>query len=265
MLTRTKALIAASAVAAVTVVPATTGAAADPAGAAYCATAGQSVTFPNAGFNAGGAATLVVAHSWYPRSLTVSADIAAGEYEVITAAYDGYDGRAGTDEQAYEQYVLEFLDAGGAVIATSGMNADLVDFIEEASWTGPVGTVVLNRPATAVRATHAHLGDAAVIAIGEAQSVQPSCFGVTSTAPPTTTTTTEPTDSTTTTTTEPTTSEPPTTTEPPSTTEPPTTTILGPTTSVTTTTTTTVPTQVLPSSQEMPDPDPVAATPTFTG
>jgi hypothetical protein len=286
MLTRTKAAITAASIAAFMVVPAETSAAVDSGGAVYCGGSEQVIAFPGVGFNAFPAATIVIGHSWYPRSLTVPAAIPAGDYDVTTAGYDGYDGRAGTTAQEYEQFVLQFLDADGVIIATSGMSGDPADFVDEAVWSGPVGSVLLDRDAVAVRAIHAHLNDAAIFAIGEAQSVQPACVGLTDPTPPTTTTTEAPTTTTTeaptTTTTEAptttTTEAPTTTTEAPTTTttiEGPTTTIEAPTTttsvvpstttSVVPSTTSTVPTQVLPRVQEMPDPDPVVGTPNFTG
>jgi len=208
-----------------------------------CDGAESVIAFPYNGYGAGPESVLVVGNAVnYPTTLTVSAALPAGTYDVVAGAYDGYFGRSNTPAQDYEEYVLQFLDAGGAVVATSAMSGDLVDFTEEASWRGSVGRVVLDRDVTAVRAVHAHLGNAAIIAIGQAQSVQPTCLGTTLVPPPTTTTTTVA----------------------------PTTTIASPTTSIpvtstTTTTTTTVPTQVLPEVEEMPDPDPVVGNPTFTG
>jgi hypothetical protein len=271
-------------------------------GVPSCGQHEQVVAFPNVGPDAGSVATIVVGHSHYPRSLTVAASIPAGEYDVITGAYDGYKDRTSTETQDFERFILRFLDADGSVIASTSPSMDLVDGVEEASWTGPVGTVTLDRAAVSVEAEHADLGDQAVFDIGQAQSVQPSCFGL-DTVPPTTTTTLPPTttvpDTTTTTvpdtttTVAPTTTVPDTTTttvaptttviEPPTTTVAPTTTVIEPPTTVAPTTTvieppttvaptttvavttTTVPTQVLPTVQENPDPDPVVGDPTFTG
>ncbi|MDW3220049.1 MAG: hypothetical protein R8F63_15665 [Acidimicrobiales bacterium] len=240
------------------------------------------VNFPNVGFNAGVAATIVSGNSYYNRSKTVAADVPAGEYIINTVAYDGYDDRVNTVPQMYEQYVLQFIDDAGIVIAGTGMTADLVDGVSEAQWSGSVGTVVLNRPAVAIRARHAFANDAAVNAEGGANSVQPVCVGFSLVPPPTTTTTTTSTTTTTTTsttttstttTTEPpvsTTTEPPvsTTTEPPvstTTIEPPSSTTIAPTTTTTAPPTTT--TTILPPTPPQPmDPeDPVDGDPTFTG
>jgi hypothetical protein len=251
------------------------------------------VAFPSAGFDAGYAGTIVSGNSYYRRSITVAAAVPAGEYQIDTVSYDGYTGRTGTAAQPYEQYVLEFLSASGDVLARTGPTADLADGVEEATWSGSVGSVVLAEDATQIRAIHRARVDSSFDPGPSANSVQPACVGVvpvqpptTTTEPPTTTvteppsttteppsTTTEPPSTTTeppSTTTEPpsTTSEPPsTTTEPPTTTviEPPTTTSSVPTTTAAPTTSSTVPTQVLPEVQENPDPTPVAATPHFTG
>ncbi|MEQ8842749.1 MAG: hypothetical protein RIB98_17340 [Acidimicrobiales bacterium] len=268
MSTRLKLFTSLAVIAAMLVVPTTISSAQD-SGVPTCSGAEQVIAFPNVGFNAGAAATIVAGNSGYDRSKTVSAAIPAGEYAVIAASLDWYTGRSGTALQAFEQYVLEFIDADGDIIATTGLTADLEDFVEQASWTGSVGTVVLDRDAVAVTASHAYQNDAAVKAIGEAQSVQPSCFGVTNLNP---TTTTSSTTSTTTTVVDPpsssSTTVAPTTTviEPPSSSS----TTVAPTTTsggggIASTTTTTVATEVLPEVQEMPDPTPVAANPSFTG
>lgn len=202
--------------------------------------------WPNAGFGNNWTASIYAFKEGRPTSRTIDALVPAGTYQVSAVSYDGYEGRSSTSPaQDFEEYFLEFLDSEGNVLATTGATADLESGVEEAFWSGPVGEVTLGADAVAVRATHLYADQA----IGT-MSVMPSCFGATAVAVTTTTTTEAPT----TTTTEPVTT----------TTEAPTTSIAPPTT-VAPTTTSTVPTEVLPEVQEMPDPEPVDATPTFTG
>lgn len=162
--------------------------------------------------------------------------IGPGTFDIDTVTYDGYPERADMD-QPYEQLRLQFLDADGALIDETAPSVDLEDNIVFAEWKGTLGQVVLDRPAVTVRAIHDRPSDT-----GPANSVSPACFGWTAVQPPTTTTEAP-------TTTEPTVEAPSSSTVPPSTTASP----------------TTVPTQVLPEVQEMPDPEPVVATPRFTG
>jgi len=127
-----------------------------------------------------------VVRSWHEdqRTRTLTIDIPAGTYDVNTAGRDGYPERVGIT-QPNEQYHLEFLDADGVVIAESGSTTDLADLVESASWSGPVGTVELDRPAVAVRAQHSFPGDEST---SSANSVEPVCVGLTLQVPPTTTT-----------------------------------------------------------------------------
>jgi hypothetical protein len=272
MFTRTKASFLAAAVIAPFLLPATVAAqneGAEPTGPTESCSGTVVASWPDVQFDSL-AATIVSAHPWIESTRSLTVNVPAGEYQVDVVTYDGSATRDGDTAQEFEQLFLEFLDAQGDVIATTGSSADLPDRVLEATWKGSVGTVTLDRDAETVRAVHAFIGLAGY------QSVMPSCFGATF-VPPTTTTTEAPppSSSTTTTVVEPPPSSSTTTTvvEPPpssSTTttlvEPPSSTSLPPTTTIaTTTTTTTVPTQVLPKVEEMPDPDPVVADPHFTG
>ncbi|MEZ5168489.1 MAG: hypothetical protein R2695_19180 [Acidimicrobiales bacterium] len=186
--------------------------------------------------------------------------IAPGTYAVDTVGYDGSPDRENA-YQMFEQFKLEFLDADGVVIATSGITDDLPDYVEEVTVPYDVGQVTLDRTAVTVRGIHAFIGDES-----SANSVMPVCVGWTL-IPEETTTTTTSTTSTTTTQPEETTTTSTTTTQPEETT---TTTQPEETTTTSeavdnTSTTTTVATRVLPRVQEMPDPDPVVANPSFTG
>ena len=170
-----------------------------------------------------------------PSSRSLPVDIAAGTYTIDTASYDGDDDRVDETAQPVEQFVLQFLDVGGSVIATTGATPDLADNVAEAWWTGGVGQVTLDRAATTVRALHVQAGGSD----GYANSVMPVCVGVTLVAPPTT--------------------QPPTTSLSPTTTLPTTTlptTTLAPTTSAAT--------EVL-AVQESEPATPVTATPQFNG
>jgi hypothetical protein len=196
--------------------------------------------WPGAGFGGGGVAGLFAGPPHRTMQRTIASALPAGTYVVNAVSYDGSVGRASNPAQVVEQYFLEFLDAGGNVLASSAATVDLQDGVDEASWAGSLGEVTLASDAVAVRATHLFAGQ--VLAI-PTQSVMPSCFGATAVVVQTTTTTI----TTTTTTT--------------------TTTVVSPPTSVTTppTTSSTVVTQVLPEVEEMPAPKPVVATPSFTG
>ena len=198
--------------------------------------------FPNVGFGRGGVAGVFAGPATRPTQQSIASVVPAGTYLVNAVGYDGYEDRSSTTPvQELEQYRLEFLDAGGAVLAVTSPTVDIQVGVEEAFWSGSVGQVTLAADAVSVRATHFHAGQP----VGT-QSVMPSCFGATAVAT-TTTTTTVPT----------TTTEAPTTTAPTTTTAAPTSTVAP--------TTTTVPTQVLPEVEEMPGPDPVVGTPVFTG
>ena len=84
--------------------------------------------------------------------------VPAGEYEIEAATYDGSPGRATDGIQEFEQLFLEFLDAEGDVIDSTASTPDLLDGVEEAEWRGSVGTVVLDRDAVTIRATHSFAG-----------------------------------------------------------------------------------------------------------
>ena len=147
-----------------------------------------------------------------------------GTWSIIEAiSRDSYPGRSKV-QQWSEVWEIEFLNAGGQVVARSQPTGDVPDFVEFGEWIGPLGTVTLPGSVAGVRAHH--LPDLYPDAPFEpANSVSPISFTIctggggggsttttkpTTTVKPTTTTTTKPT----TTTTKPTT----TTTKPGSTT-----------------------------------------------
>ncbi len=167
-------------------------------------------------------------------SPTVSIALAAGSYGVTGSSSDGYPSRVSVT-QTSEIWELQFLDATGAVIATSGLTGDLPDRVADATWSGSLGTVTLPAAATAVRAHHRP--DA--IADGSANSVVPVAATVCPNGTPTTTTAPTTTDA-------PTTTAAPSTSAAPSSTAAPTT---APPTSATPTTApiraTSIPTEVL--------------------
>ena len=136
---------------------------------------------------AGHLAASIVSQSFiglpHERSIAVSG-IPAGTYVVDTVAYDGSPGRESDPAQPNEQFVLQFLDEDGAVIAATGPTVDLTDFVEETTWAGSLGQVVLDRVAVTVRALHVLPG----VDTPTANSVMPVCVGWTVVPPPTTTT-----------------------------------------------------------------------------
>ncbi|MEM7142968.1 MAG: hypothetical protein AAF548_18230 [Actinomycetota bacterium] len=259
MFTRTKALLVAVAMVAPFLVPATAGAQTGPTEQCSGTYVGA---WPGVEFDSL-VSTIAAVHPWIDPSISVAVSVPAGEYTIEAATYDGSPFRATDGIQEFEQLFLQFLDSNGDVIASTNDTPDLVDFTMEAEWRGNVGTVVLDREATAVRAVHSFAGQ--VVGSPEhVHSVMPSCFAA-SVVPPTTTTTTTTTTEPPVTTTEPpvTTTEPPvTTTEPPVTTttiEPPVSTLPPPTTIPPTTTISVEPPPL------MPPPDPPTDTPNFTG
>lgn len=243
---------------------------------------GITANFTGAGYDLHSTGTIVSTHSWLPQSRTIAISVPAGIYNVDAVGYDGSPTRAGDAAQPNEQYKLEFLNAAGAVIGATGITGDLADLVQEATWAGAVGTVLLAEPATQVRAIHAFAGQ---IIPGSPNSVMPVCLGLNAYVPPTTTlppttlppTTLPPTTSSTlppTTlppeTVPPTTAAPTTTTTtaaPPTTAAPTTTTTVAPTTTTTVapTTTTTVETQVLPAVEVAQPATPTEGNPAFTG
>lgn len=121
-------------------------------------------------------------------SPAVAVSLPAGRYDLTGSSHDDYPARVGVT-QTSEIWELQFLGAGGTVIATSGVTGDLPDRVAVANWSGSLGTVTLPAAATAVRAHHRP--DA--IADGSANSVVPVGATVcpngvdsSSTTPPTT-------------------------------------------------------------------------------
>jgi len=105
-------------------------------------------------------------------SRTYAASIPAGTYQLTARSYDGYVGRTYVEGQTNERWRVEFLGAGGTVLATSASTPDLADGIEEASWSGSIGSVTLAQAATQVRVVHAFQeGDSP-------NSVSPVCVGL---------------------------------------------------------------------------------------
>jgi hypothetical protein len=81
--------------------------------------------------------------------------VPAGSYTIAALAWDGYDGRVLTPHQPNEQYALQFLDAGGAVIAQSGFTEDGIDTgLPDDFWEGSIGSVTLPDGAADVRIVH---------------------------------------------------------------------------------------------------------------
>lgn len=219
--------------------------------------------WPGWGYGRHGSGTIVAPGSnaalGFPTRRPVAVDMPAGTYDISAAGYDGDVDRATDSPQRNEQFHLEFVDADGTVMATTGSTGDLPDEVEEATWAGGVGRVVLDRPAVTVRAVHSFTGTGP----GTVNSVMPVCFGADIVAPPVTTTTTvvEEEEQTSPTTTQ----APPTTTAAPDP-EPetePTTTTAAPTTTLAPTTTT-VATVVLSVNEAAPAAA-ITATPSFTG
>jgi hypothetical protein len=129
-------------------------------------------------------------------SAAVPVDLSAGTYGLTGSSHDGYPSRTGVT-QTSEIWELQFLDSGGAVVATSGLTHDLPDRVADANWTGSLGTVTLPAGTASVRAHHRP--DA--VADGSANSVVPvsavvcptgadssTTVAPTTTAPPTSTT-----------------------------------------------------------------------------
>lgn len=158
----------------------------------------------------------------------------AGTYNIPEAiSSDGYFGRQ-LVVQTSEIWDVQFLDAGGNVVATSDHTDDLEDFVTDAEWKGPLGSIEIPAGVVSLRAHHRP----DVFPDGSYNSVLPVSIiicrdesSTPTTAPATTAapTTAAPTTAAPTTaapTTEPPTTEPP-TTEPPTTKAP----IVAPTTS----------------------------------
>lgn len=149
-------------------------------------------------------------------SPAVPAALAPGTYDLTGSSFDDYPSRTGVTQRS-EVWELQFLDASGAVIGTSGLTGDLPDRVARGEWAGSLGTVTLTSPAVAVRAHHrpdAH-------ADGSANSVVPAGATVCPTVTTTTTTTTTAPPTSTSTTAAPTSTTSPSSTIAPSTTSPP--------------------------------------------
>ncbi len=101
--------------------------------------------------------------------------IPAGTYDLNAASFDEHDGRESIDAQPQEQWVIEFLDVNGNVLATSQPTADLADFTPAATWSGSIGSLTLPADATSARIVHA------APTSSSPNSVFPVCFGATST------------------------------------------------------------------------------------
>ncbi len=83
----------------------------------------------------------------------VAVSLPAGTLNIPEAiSWDGYIGRSGVPIQLSERWELQFLDAGGAVIATSSPTVDVPDGLERGEWIGSLGSVELPVPASGVRA-----------------------------------------------------------------------------------------------------------------
>jgi len=105
--------------------------------------------------------------------VTLAAPLPAGTYELDAISGDAYEDRELTPAQPQEQWAVEFLAADGSVLAISQPTADLGDGVPSATWAGSIGTVTLADEATSVRIVHA------AVNATSAESVRPSCFGVT--------------------------------------------------------------------------------------
>ena len=90
-----------------------------------------------------------------PTSHTHDYELAAGTYNLSAVSIDGYTGRAVVPAQPAEQWIAEFLNASGAVIATSQATGDVEDGTELGSWSGPIGQVSVSEAVAQVRVVHA--------------------------------------------------------------------------------------------------------------
>lgn len=115
----------------------------------------------------------MLANSTISREFALAAPLPAGTYVLDAVSYDGYETRLLATGQPAEQWYAELLSGDGAVLATSGVTADLPDGLEEATWTGALGTVTIDQDATSVRILHAAPGSISP------NSVRPVCLGAT--------------------------------------------------------------------------------------
>lgn len=107
------------------------------------------------------------------REFAIQTPIEAGTYALDAVSYDGYAGRELIPAQTREQWYAEFLAADGTVLATSGVSGDLEDSVEESTWSGSLGEIVLPQTATTIRVVHASPGSLSI------NSVRPVCVGAT--------------------------------------------------------------------------------------
>lgn len=157
----------------------------DPTGpTASCAGDGTFAIWPDPGFEVEQDES---SHLYYPgilqRTHPLPTPIPAGAYELDAVSYDGYPDRDGAPAQPGEQWYLDFLDADGNLLATSGVTADLADGVVEATWSGSIGGVALSAPAVTLIARHADPDGPSP------NSVHPVCLGWTRLPDPTTTST----------------------------------------------------------------------------
>ncbi len=86
---------------------------------------------------------------------STSVSIPAGATVSVSASHsDSHADRAIGFAQPGEKFVVQFLDAGGNVIANSWASPDLADDTDSASWSGSLGSVTLPSAAAAIRAHH---------------------------------------------------------------------------------------------------------------
>lgn len=107
--------------------------------------------------------------------VALASPIPAGSYDLNAASRDEHDGRDSIDAQLQEQWVVEFLDTNGAVLATSQATADLQDNTPAATWSGSIGSITLAADAVSARLVHA------APTSSSANSVFPVCFAAVST------------------------------------------------------------------------------------
>lgn len=107
----------------------------------------------------------------------VAVNLPAGSYDVGYVSTDGYVGRD-TVSQPSEQWVVDFVGADGAVLATTGATADVPDNIEQGYSNGQFGTIELSADAVSIVARHAAPGGG-----NTPNSVRPVCLGITDVTP----------------------------------------------------------------------------------
>lgn len=116
------------------------------------------------------------------RTYALPAPVPPGTYRVDAVSYDGYVGRESTNPQQSESWYVQFLDAGGNVIATTGATADIADGVIEDTKAGVIAdSLVLGAEAVQIRTHHA------LVDPSQVNSVKPICVGWTLLQPPTTT------------------------------------------------------------------------------